>query len=74
MSKERFRLEELPFFLGYRENGTALIDVEEFQNWLAEEEESAYLLQSDSMRERLLTARSRTGGKALAEVKHALGL
>ncbi|GAB6058210.1 hypothetical protein [Desulfonatronum parangueonense] len=38
------------------------------------EDETAYLLESQEMRQRLALARSRKGGKTLEEVKNALGI
>lgn len=41
---------------------------------IASERETAYLLKSEAMRERLLTAKDRTSGASLADVKGKLGI
>jgi hypothetical protein len=41
---------------------------------IASERETAYLLQSDAMRDRLLGAMNRTGGLSLDEVQSRLGI
>ncbi len=63
-------LENCPFFLGYQDEGKALIDVERFKAWMMSgEEQTRHCMSSERMKERIETAMHRQGGRTLEEVK-----
>jgi antitoxin YefM len=58
------------------ESGNAIAVIVPIDIWreIESERETAYLLNSDAMRRRLLEAKSRTGGVSLDEVRQKLGI
>ena len=58
------------------EQGNAVAVIVPIDVWreIESERETAYLLKSDAMRQRLLEAKSRTGGVSLDEVRQKLGI
>jgi PHD/YefM family antitoxin component YafN of YafNO toxin-antitoxin module len=58
------------------ESGNAIAVIVPIDVWreIESERETAYLLKSDAMRERLLQAKNRTGGVSLDEVRQKLGI
>jgi PHD/YefM family antitoxin component YafN of YafNO toxin-antitoxin module len=58
------------------ENGNAVAVIVPIDVWreIESERETAYLLKSDSMRQRLLEAKNRSAGVSLDEVRQKLGI
>jgi PHD/YefM family antitoxin component YafN of YafNO toxin-antitoxin module len=57
-----------------RGNAVAVIVPIELWREIESERETAYLLQSDAMRKRLLEAKARTGGISLDDARKTLGI
>jgi PHD/YefM family antitoxin component YafN of YafNO toxin-antitoxin module len=57
-------------------NGNAVAVIVPIEIWreIESERETAYLLKSDAMRQRLLEAKNRIGGVSLDEVRQKLGV
>jgi hypothetical protein len=55
-------------------NAVAVIVPIELWREIESERETAYLLKSDAMRQRLIDAKNRTGGPSLDEVRTKLGI
>ena len=58
------------------ESGNAVAVIVPIEVWreIESERETAYLLQTDAMRKRLLEAKNRLGGVSLDEVRQKLGI
>jgi PHD/YefM family antitoxin component YafN of YafNO toxin-antitoxin module len=58
------------------DNGNAVAVIVPIEVWreIESERETAYLLKSDAMRNRLLEAKNRIGGVSLDEVRQKLGI
>lgn len=58
------------------ENGNAVAVIVPIDVWreIESERETAYLLNSEAMKQRLLEAKSRTGGVSLDDVRQKLGI
>jgi PHD/YefM family antitoxin component YafN of YafNO toxin-antitoxin module len=58
------------------ESGNAVAVIVPIDVWreIESERETAYLLKSDAMRQRLLEAKNRTGGVSLDEIRQKLGI
>jgi PHD/YefM family antitoxin component YafN of YafNO toxin-antitoxin module len=58
------------------ESGNAVAVIVPIDVWheIESERETAYLLKSDAMRQRLLEAKNRTGGLSLDEIRQKLGI
>jgi hypothetical protein len=69
-------IEQSPVQYVSDENGNAVAVLVPIQLWreIESERETAYLLKSDAMKQRLTEATSRTGGYSLDEARKKLGI
>ena len=67
-------LEDIQYISDADGNPTAVIIPIEVWREISSEKETAYLLQSEAMKRRLLEAKQRRGGISLEEVREKLGI